>query len=479
MAKKKPKSKRPGATDGAAPRTAPREKDATAEEPTAPAPSEAKDEAASPPGDVADDGAVDGADDGAASAPTAAPAPTASAAAPAAPAGDDRPVEVRIGAPVPRLVAPWGEPFARVARALDWFEMRLLFAVLIGLVFLLTAWVSLVGMSAPLESDSSEGGVFRAIVGAVVLGGLSRVVTGRLGWSETRRAIATCVAIALAVAVAPLWRTVGVEYFGHLKTWLQEGSSLTMLGGLRGVGTRVTILLALVGGSLAAAGGKHINIDVVLRFTPDRLKVPVFALSTTATAAVLLAASWGFFDYIAIESFNYRPSELRVQEEGQVAKPSTAREEIAWVQKRVSQHLFLFRRQVGLDLSAVPHVLGGGKWDDPSRMTGRSWNTLVEEGGFRDVFTKEEVDGVRSLEEDLEGSRIPLVVVPGGGSARNLLIPTMNLMFPIGFVIIALRFLLRLVLVLSRHETLEDDVAASAEAADGRATGVAGKAEAA
>jgi len=139
----------------------------------------------------------------------------------------------------------------------------------------------------------------------------------------------------------------------------------------------------------------------------------------------------------------------------------------------VSQHLFLFRRQIGLDLAATPHVLAGGKWDDPSRMNGRSWNALLEEGGFRGEFTQEEVDGIRAPEEDLDGSRIPLVVVPGGGSARNLLIPTMNLMFPIGFIIIALRFLLRLVLVLSKHESLEEDAAASAEATDSRATGIA------
>lgn len=459
MAKKKPKSKRPRAADGEAVKTAQGE----AERPPT---------AAATTADGAGDAAAGDSDPSGDAAADAAEAP-AETAAPAAAAADERPVEVRIGTPVPRLVAGWGEPFARVARAFDWFEMRLLFAVLIGLVFLLVAWVSLVGLSAPLESDSNEGGVFRGLLGAAVLGGLARVATARLAWDEKKRTLATVAAIAVGIAVAPLWRKTGVDYFGHLKTWLQEGSSLTMLGGLRGVGTRVTILLALVGGSLAAAGGKHINIDVVLRFTPDRLKVPVFALSTTATAAVLLAASWGFFDYIAIESFNYRPSELQVQEAGQVAAPSSKRDELAWVQKRVGQHLFLFRKQIGLDLAALPHVVGGGKWDDPSRMNGRAWNALIEDGGFREVFTKEEVDGVRALDEDLEGSRIPLVVVPGGGSARNLLIPTMNLMFPIGFIIIALRFLLRLVLVLSKHESLEEDVAASAEAADGRATGIA------
>jgi TRAP-type C4-dicarboxylate transport system permease small subunit len=472
MAKKKPTRKREGGA-GKDPPVDPK-----------PAPENASE--AEPVGAPATSGDPS-ADAGASPAPSEAPpaasptireedaAPAGASAPPVAAKATAGPLVVKVGDPVPRRTAPWGEPFAKIARAFDWFEIRLLFGALLGLVFLLASWVALVGMSAPLESDSSEGGVFRGIVGAVVLGGLSRPLTKKLGWSEGKRAGATAVAVVIAILVAPLWRSVGVEYFGHLKTWLQEGSALTMLGGLRGVGTRVTILLALVGGSLAAASGKHINIDVVMRFMPDRLKVPVFALSTLATSAVLLAASWGFFDYIAIESFNYRPTQLQVHEAG--APPvaeSTKREEIAFVQKKVGQHLFLFRKQIGLDLSAVPHVLGGGKWDDPARMNGRAWNELVETGGFRERFSKEEVDGLRAPDEDLDGSRIPLVVVPGGGSARNLLIPAMNLMFPFGFIIIALRFLLRLVLVISGHESLEDDAEASLEATDGRATGISG-----
>jgi TRAP-type C4-dicarboxylate transport system permease small subunit len=232
-----------------------------------------------------------------------------------------------------------------------------------------------------------------------------------------------------------------------------------MLGGLRGVGTRITILLALLGGSLAAAAGKHINIDVVMRFTPDRLKVPMFAISTLATIGVLLGAAWGFVDYIAIESFNYRPAQLQIHEKGEKYAESTATEELAFVKNRVGQHLFLFRKQIGLDLGALGHVLGGSKWDDPSRMNGRQWNALLDDG-WTEKFTAEEIDAIRSVPDQLEESRVPLVVVPGGGSARNLLIPTMNLMFPIGFVVIAFRFLLRLLLVMSGHEQLEDDAAA-------------------
>ncbi len=392
------------------------------------------------------------------------PAKTASPKAKEAAASAKDPApEIKIAASTDHRGAAWGEPLAKIARGFDWFETRLLAAVLFGLVFALVAWVSLVGMSSPLESDSAAGPVFRGIVGAIVLGGLSRLLGAKLGLKENAKAALTAAAIVAAIALAPTWRKVGVEYFGHIQNWLQEGSSLAMLGGLRGVGTRITILLALLGGSLAAAAGKHINIDVVMRFTPDRLKVPMFAVSTLATVGVLLGAAWGFVDYIAIESFNYRPAQLQIHEKGEKYADSTASEELAFLKKRVGQHLFLYRKQIGLDLGALGHVLGGSKWDDPSRMNGRQWNQLLDDG-WSEKFTPEEIEAIRSVPEQLDESRVPLVVVPGGGSARNLLIPTMNLMFPIGFVIIAFRFLLRLLLIMSGHEKLEDDAAPAAPA---------------
>jgi len=49
-----------------------------------------------------------------------------------------------------------------------------------------------------------------------------------------------------------------------------------------------------------------------------------------------------------------------------------------------------------------------------------------------------------------------MVVVPEG-SPRGLLIPTMHLMFTIGFAMIGLRFLLRMLLVLSGHQSVEPE----------------------
>jgi hypothetical protein len=47
-----------------------------------------------------------------------------------------------------------------------------------------------------------------------------------------------------------------------------------------------------------------------------------------------------------------------------------------------------------------------------------------------------------------------MVVVPDG-SPRGLLIHVLNLMFPIGFIILGLRFLLRMLMVVSGHTTVE------------------------
>lgn len=337
--------------------------------------------------------------------------------------------------------AAWARPFVVFERRWAWFEKRLLVVVLAALVASMVFWVALKGMSLPMESESAGGVVFRALFGASLLGFAARLATKPLGWDEPRRAVATIAAIAIGVVVAPSWRSFGVDYFGNILNWLQEGSNLTMFGGLRGLSTRLTILLALVGASLAAAGGKHINIDVALRFIKPALRVPVYFLSTVATAGVCFAAAWGFFDYTSIESFGAERDWSRSKK-------------VEHVSHHVSQGFFLFRKQVGLDLSAVPHVLGGGKWDDDSRMNGRQWNEFVEKSGYRDYYTKEQVDAARAPDSDLDAPRMAMVVVPDG-SVRGNLVHVMNLMFPVGFIILGLRFLLRLLMVVSGHTTVE------------------------
>ncbi|MDI1475536.1 TRAP transporter small permease subunit [Polyangium sp. y55x31] len=345
----------------------------------------------------------------------------------------------------PRVGAAWGQPFVRIERALTWFESRLLFVVLLALVFSLVAWISLRGMAAPVQAENAAGTVFRALFGAAILGALARFGTARAKVDdETKRAIVTIVAMAIGAGIAPAWRKVGVDHFDAILNWLQEGSALTLVGGLRGVATRLTLLVALIGGSLAAARSKHINMDVVLRFMQPKLRPFVHIAGALATAVVCFTAGFGFLDYISIEGFGQR-------------REAPIAEKVSGIAHTSSLHLFVLRKQLALDLRAMPGVVFKGvRWDDPSRMNGRTWNTWLDEAGFAERFTAEELASMKAPPGAEEEPRIAIVNLPGE-SARGVLIHDMNLMWVVGLWIIGLRVLLRALLVASGHASVESE----------------------
>jgi len=71
---------------------------------------------------------------------------------------------------------------------------------------------------------------------------------------STRCGSARRFGVFLGFALAKLW-TLRVDYASNLLNWYQQASFLTC-SRLRGVGTRLTMLLALIGGSLATARGR-------------------------------------------------------------------------------------------------------------------------------------------------------------------------------------------------------------------------------
>ena len=350
--------------------------------------------------------------------------------------------------------ASWALPFVRIERALTWFESRLLFLVLLALVASLVSWISLRGLASPMQADNAAGTVFRALLGSAVLGGLARFGTARAKMDgEGKRALVTIVAMAIGVGIAPAWRKVGVDHFDGILNWLQEGSSLTLFGGLRGVATRLTLLVALIGGSLAAARSKHINIDVALRFMQPKLRPFVHIAGALATAAVCFTSAFAFFDYISIEGFSQR-------------NDAPFSEKVSGVKRASSLHLFVLRKQVALDLRAMPAVVFKGvRWDDASRMNGRAWNTWLDEAGFGERFTAEEMDQMRAPKGSEEAPRAPVVMLPGE-NVRGLLLHDMNLMWTFGFFVIGLRVLLRVVLILGGHASVEQDADEPDEDAD-------------
>jgi Tripartite ATP-independent periplasmic transporters, DctQ component len=399
-------------------------------------------------------------------APVAAAAPVASAApaAPAAPAAHAEPAAKG---------AAWGAPFARFEAGWTWFESRLITGVLLAQLAALVSWVLLNGLSESVAQ--SAGVVFRAVVVAVAFGtgtwfGFRKMVL------ERRRAL-TLVAVGLGLCLAPAWReavmaaakpgasatVIGLAhldkasagYFDNVKGWLQEGSTLTLMGGLRGLGTRLTLWLALLGGSLATASGKHIHIDVVFRFLPKKLRVPSAIINYIAAAAVCVFGAWGFFDHIAIESYGSKADDR-------------AGAKIANAAHEISDHFFYTRKQLGLDLRSLPRILAGARYDQ--WMSAPAWNAWVDNAGFEGRFTADEIKSIKVPDDN--GPHVPVVLSPRGDNTRGLLNETLGLVFPFGLFAIALRFLLRAVMTLSGHlsadpnEAHKEDLRSASAGAD-------------
>ncbi len=350
---------------------------------------------------------------------------------------DDEPIGLPDG-------APWALPLAKFERKWTWLETRLLFGALCALTVLLCYWFMVRGMKEPPTAKESAGTFFRMLLGAGVLGGVARFVTRKLELEEKQRNLYTIVAMVAGVLAAfiPAWRAFGVGYFTHVLDWLQEGSTLTLFGGLSGLSTRLTMMVALLGASLAAATGTHIAIDVVVRFIPASLRKPVHIVGALATALVCIVASWGFFDFISVTSFGAKPGE-------------TPGAKAAHVSSELGEHFFLWRKQLGLDFGALPNVLRGKRWDAPGRMNGREWNEFLDTGGFVERYGAKKVAAIKARKSDLESPRVPFVVVPDG-NARGMLVHGMDLIFPLGFLMIGLRMLLRALLVFAGHQELAE-----------------------
>jgi TRAP-type C4-dicarboxylate transport system permease small subunit len=387
--------------------------------------------------------------------------------------------------------AAWANPIAHFEQRWTRLEARLLTFVLVWQILALVAWVFLNGLSETV--GHAAGAVFRAIGLASIVGTTVWLRQKALPEEKRRRQTLWAIGVSLATVVLwsafvqatmppeavpklpekrielPIyviqyawWATVRViretgplhalavplaagdramwGYFDNIKGWLQEGSTLTLLGGLRGLGTRLTLWLALLGGSLATASGKHIHVDVVFRFLPRKMRVPVTILNYCAAAAVCFAAVWGFFDHIAIESYGSKADDR-------------AGAKVENAIHHIGNHAFFTRKQIGLDLRSLPRVLSGKRYD--SWMSAAAWNEWVDDAGFESRWEPEKVKNLRVPLE--ANTHPPFVVSPDGESTRGALAHTLGLVFPFGLLAIALRFLLRAVLTLSGHYSADPD----------------------
>jgi TRAP-type C4-dicarboxylate transport system permease small subunit len=358
----------------------------------------------------------------------------------------------------------WAKPLVAFDAWWTKWEARLVLAVLGAEIVALSVWVLLKGLSSewrPGGADAS-GLVWRGAIGAVALGLIANRVLrpkdAKDAGARRTHQIGVSAAIVLGMVAARFWGSTGSEYFSNFLNWLQSASSLTLIGGLRGVATRLTLWVALLGASLATAQGKHINVDVVMRYVPVKLRVPIAVLGWMTAGLVCATGAYGFVDHLAI-------AEYRVMEQGPCdANPLetctfTFGDRMKKVRHEARRDLFLLGRQASLDLKTLPKVLGGTKYKD--YLKAKDWNEwLTAEEGWTEYFPKEDVEGQKLDESDPAATRLPIVNVPGGNEDSNgLMRRDADFIFPFGLLMIALRFLLRSILALTGWVKVDPDAA--------------------
>lgn len=360
-------------------------------------------------------------------------------AEPADTRSEDAGGQVAAGAPPASPPAAWGDSLNQLQTRWVRLEVMLSVAIVIAEILALGAWIALKGLSSP-PKVSAAGVVFRAGVTATALGLGTWFALNKA--TPVVRQVATSVAVAAGLFVGRLWAGVGVSFGAELIGWYQDASTLTLIGGLRAVGTRCTIWLAMLGASIATSGGKHINVDVVMRFVPMKLRVPMAVAAWAAAAVVSFAASWGFVEHIAVTSMGAKGD-----------APMSAK--VGAIAHEAGEHLFLLRQQLRIDRKVAWRVWTGER--HLSTLTAAEWNAMIDDGGWAERYGADKAKALRAPETTRFVT--PIVSIPGGKSPRGILVEDLNLLFPFGFFIIGLKFVLRCLLALSGHVVVDPDAA--------------------
>lgn len=337
--------------------------------------------------------------------------------------------------------AAWGAPLDKLDRAWTKLDSRLCAIVLVADFMTLVGWISLKALS---NSGRGGGGmVFRCMLTALVFG----VIAWNATKKHSKREHITTAATIAGLFLGSQWGDFGVLYFSNVLAWLQNASFLVFFGGASDIAKRLTLWLALLGASVATGQGKHINVDVVMRFLSPKARVPVAVLGWVAAAIVCFAGVWGFFDHVAVEDFRVKTSMPCPGDEKKMCKTPPGKK-IDVVLHDTGRDLFLAGRQISLDFKALPKVLGGtpyGKW-----LGAKEWNEWLKGGGWEAHFKAEDVKALE-LDETSTDFRTPAVTSVPGENERihQLLVKEFNFVFAFGLLVIALRFVIRSLLAIS------------------------------
>jgi len=360
---------------------------------------------------------------------------------------------------VPNTGAPpraWGAPFDRLDRRWTSLEQYLAVAVIVWEIATLTVWVALKGMATTYTPGGNIIGlIFRAIVGAIVLGSLTHLVLRPRAGAPQKLShpIGVTAATVVGLALAPAWANAFSAWCSNVVEWQTNASTLALIGGPRGLVTRLTLWLALLGASMAASKGKHINIDVATRYIPIGYVKGMAITGWAAAALVCFAAAYGFVDSIAVTKF--RAEAFRACDEGLCE--TAASERIGKALTGMSADFFLFRRQLSLDLRTLPYVLSGERYDQ--YLTPEAWNAWLDSADWTAHYPADAVAATRALTDDPTARKMPGVIAPDTGEGRDLLIRDLNFILPFGLIVIGLKFLLRILRALSGHVRVDPDAA--------------------
>ena len=369
----------------------------------------------------------------------------------------------------------WVAPFAALDRMWTNLDAKLCLAVIVAEIIALWTWISFKGLKS-LPGDI-KGVIYRVLVTAVLFALIAHLVMRFRARAQQKKAgskaippssthaIVVTSALVVGALAGRAWVGVGATYFENVFNWFQEGSVLYLVGGIKGLVTRLTFWLALLGGSLATSKGKHISIDVLLRFLPKKMLAPVAIVTWLAASGMCFGAALGFSDFLAMTQFDSvhpghpdpkHPSGLRSEPcafaPSKLCDPPAgdkARGVLTWMRT----DLFVLGRQITLDVRTLPRVLAGQKWDD--YLTVPQWNDWIRGADWQSEFGKDRADGF--IRPDGPTKMEP--VVPRIAAKEGQLIRDLSFVFPVGFVMIGLRFLLRILLVLGGRIKLDPDAA--------------------
>ncbi len=378
--------------------------------------------------------------------------------------------------------ARWTKPLVRLDAVWTKIETYLVLGVLIAAILYMTGWVT-------LNAFHTKGGKLANFPGIILtFAGLASAASWtRIPARERLPKKLIVPGVLFAAGVLLLLVAKKHDYFANVSRWLADASLIKQMGTPQIVSARLfTIWVALLGGSLATGAGRQINIDVVMRFIGPRPRLIVALFGYIVSAFACFVIAWGFVDYLAITRFG-------------AAKTSTKGEKIAFVSKSVGRHTFLVRRQLALDIRSFGNVVINGKPFD-KWYTGAEWNQELNEKGWADVYpptapaagtpapavpypakpclTPKEIEDLGakggSINPDWRltgacdvgdgtGTRAPLATAPEPDD-RTPLEADLSLIFPWGFLMIGLRFLLRGALALGGAVSTDPNAAHGADA---------------